>query len=184
MPPPLAVSCKKTNAYDQQALLADIARGESGEPRIPVPKRERDDGGFRVTWSTGFGLGAIGAGVLLFTVGGFVAMVRHPRAFSDSNRYLFDPSREGVDKEAPETFSNLQMNDPKAKWFSRLGMALFLIGMMVLFFSNGFGRAERCPDSALDGGDFPGFVFLMLPDRQLCHMFRQESFPVLKEATP
>lgn len=83
-----------------------------------------------------YGIALFITGLVLFTIGGFITMVRNPKLLNDQTRALLDPVRSDIPKDARTAFDTAMMCDPKAKWFSRVGFALCLTGMAVIYFSS------------------------------------------------
>jgi len=82
-----------------------------------------------------YGIALFIPGLILFTIGGFIAMVRNPKLHNDEARSNFDPVRKDIPTDAGTAFSRAIMHDPKAKWFSRIGLALGVAGMALTFVS-------------------------------------------------
>ena len=74
-------------------------------------------------------------GLGLFTIGGFITMTRHPKLTNDKSRLMLEPVRKDIPRDADAAFDRALLSDPKAKWFTRLGLALVLSGMAVFYFS-------------------------------------------------
>jgi len=86
-----------------------------------------------------------GIGLVLTTVGGFIAMIRHPAAFNNDSRAHFDPVRKDIPADAVDSWGKAQWNDPKAKWFTRIGMGCAFAALALIFLSNLWSDSDDQP---------------------------------------
>lgn len=92
-----------------------------------------------------FGFMLVGIGGVLNAIGGFIAMARNPSAFNNHSRAYFDPVRKGIPDDAIEAGGKAQWNDPKAKWFTRIGMILALGGVVLVYIGSHWSSADNQP---------------------------------------
>ena len=76
--------------------------------------------------------GLVGLGVVFITIGGFITMIRNPKLHNDQARAYIDPVRTNIPKGAKTALDRATWSDPHARWFSGVGIALFLLGIGVL----------------------------------------------------
>ena len=94
-----------------------------------------------------FGLvfGLMGFGVVLVTIGGFITMIRNPRLHNDQARAYLDPVRAEIPTDAKTALDKATWKDPHARWFSGIGIVLFLSGMGLLIIREPSAKHDTDP---------------------------------------
>jgi hypothetical protein len=82
-----------------------------------------------------YGFALFGVGLVLTTIGGFITMIRNPAAFNEQSRANFDPVRKDIPHDAANAFGKAQWHDAKAKWITRVGVAMGFDGILTIYVS-------------------------------------------------
>lgn len=83
-----------------------------------------------------YGVTLFAIGLFLFSIGGLIAMARNPKAFDDDIRASVDPFDKAHPKGARTALDKVMLHDSKAKWFTRVGFGLGLVGVLIFFWSS------------------------------------------------
>jgi uncharacterized membrane protein len=86
------------------------------------------------------GIILLAVGLILFTAGGLIAMARNPKAFDDDIHASLGIPCKGLPKDAHSALDRVMLQDPKTKWFTRIGIALCLAGIAMLAWASENGQ--------------------------------------------